>query len=149
MPSSALEKLVTDIDSAIVASGSFGDLTIYVIDLDEDEDADYEFSVPNIIYGVDAIPTDYFMDGTRMMSADVAVTVNVSEFDTINSLTRKKCVNYILDLLQDTLDAMTFSTVTPIEFSTTGGQSASKVAVAEDEFVYRGVITMNVQYLDD
>ena len=120
MPSSALEKLVTDIDSAIVASGSFGDLTIYVIDLDEDEDADYEFSVPNIIYGVDAIPTDYFMDGTRMMSADVAVTVNVSEFDTINSLTRKKCVNYILDLLQDTLDAMTFSTVTPIEFSTTG-----------------------------
>ena len=58
-------------------------------------------------------------------------------------------MNYILDLLQNTLDTMTFSNITPIEFSTTGGQTASKVAVGEDEFVYRGGLTMNVQYLDD
>ena len=90
MPQSTLEKLVTDVDSAITSSGNFSDLTIYVVDLDEDEDTDYEFVVPNIIYGVESIPTDYFMDGTRMMSADLAIAINISEYDTINSLTRKK-----------------------------------------------------------
>ena len=149
MSVATVEKVLNDVDNALVASSLFGDLTIYNIDKDEDEDTDFEFNVPNIIYGIQAIPTDYFMDGTRMMSTDITFTINVGEFDTINSLTRKRCVNYLMDKLQETLDNMTFSTVTPIEYSSSGGQIAGKAQVGEDEFVYRGNVLMNITYLDE
>jgi len=149
MVQATAEKLLEDIDTALVASGNFSSLTIYNVDLDEDEDTDYEFDVPNIIYGIESIPTDYFMDGSRMMLTDVSFNVNVAEFDTINGLTRKRCVNYLMDKLQETIDDMTFSTVTPIEFSSAAGQQAAKAQVGEDEFVYRGSVSMNISYLDE
>ena len=149
MVQATAEKLLEDIDTALLASGNFGSLTIYNVDLDEDEDTDYEFDVPNIIYGIESIPTDYFMDGSRMMFTDVTFNINVAEFDTINGLTRKRCVNYLMDKLQETIDDMSFSTVTPIEFSSESGQIAAKSQVGEDEFVYRGTVSMNVSYLDE
>tara|TARA_Y100000310_G_scaffold55533_1_gene50895 strand:- start:102 stop:551 length:450 start_codon:yes stop_codon:yes gene_type:complete len=149
MVQATAEKLLEDIDTALIASGNFSSLTIYNVDLDEDEDTDFEFDVPNIIYGIEAIPTDYFMDGSRMMLTDVSFNVNVAEFDTINGLTRKRCVNYLMDKLQETIDDMTFSTVTPIEFSSAAGQQAAKAQVGEDEFVYRGSVSMNISYLDE
>jgi len=149
MVQATAEKLLEDIDTALIASGNFSSLTIYNVDLDEDEDTDYEFDVPNIIYGIESIPTDYFMDGSRMMLTDVSFNVNVAEFDTINGLTRKRCVNYLMDKLQETIDDMTFSTVTPIEFSSAAGQQAAKAQVGEDEFVYRGSVSMNISYLDE
>ena len=149
MVQATAEKLLEDIDTALLASGNFGSLTIYNVDLDEDEDTDFEFDVPNIIYGIEAIPTDYFMDGSRMMSTDVTFNINVAEFDTINGLTRKRCVNYLMDKLQETLDAMSFSTVTPIEFSSASGQVAAKSQVGEDEYIYRGSVGMNIAYLDE
>jgi len=149
MVQATAEKLLEDIDTALVASSNFGSLTIYNVDKDEDEDTDYEFDVPNIIYGIEAIPTDYFMDGTRMMSTDVTFNINVAEFDTINGLTRKRCVNYLMDKLQETIDAMTFSNITPIEFSSTSGQIAGKAQVGEDEYIYRGSVGMSISYLDE
>ena len=149
MVQATAEKLLEDIDTALIASGNFSSLTIYNVDLDQDEDTDYEFDVPNIIYGIEAIPTDYFMDGSRMMSTDITFNVNVAEFDTINGLTRKRCVNYLMDQLQETLDAMSFSTITPIEFSSSAGQRAGKAQIGEDEFIYRGSVGMNVSYLDE
>ena len=149
MVQATAEKLLEDIDTALLASGNFGSLTIYNVDLDEDEDTDYEFNVPNIIYGIEAIPTDYFMDGSRMMSTDIAFTVNVAEFDTINGLTRKRCVNYLMDKLQETLEAMTCSNVTPIEYNSSSGQIAGKAQVGEDEYIYRGSVGMNITYLDE
>ena len=149
MVQATVEKLLEDIDTALLATGDFGSLTIYNVDKDEDEDADYEFDVPNIIYGIESIPTDYFMDGTRMMSTDISFTINVGEFDTLNGLTRKRCVNYLMDKLQEGLDAMSFSNITPIEYNTSAGQTAGKSQVGEDEFVYRGSVVMNITYLDE
>ena len=149
MVQATVEKLLDDIDTALLATGDFGSLTIYNVDKDEDEDADYEFDVPNIIYGIESIPTDYFMDGTRMMSTDISFTINVGEFDTLNGLTRKRCVNYLMDKLQEGLDAMSFSNITPIEYNTSAGQTAGKSQVGEDEFVYRGSVVMNITYLDE
>jgi len=149
MVQATVEKLLEDIDTALLATGNFSSLTIYNVDKDEDEDADFEFDVPNIIYGVQSIPTDYFMDGTRMMSTDISFNINVAEFDTINGLTRKRCVNYLMDKLQESLDAMTFSNVTPIEFNSSGGQIAGKAQIGEDEFIYRGSVAMNITYLDE
>ena len=149
MVQATVEKLLEDIDTALLASGNFGSLTIYNVDKDEDEDTDFEFNVPNIIYGIEAIPTDYFMDGSRMMSTDISFNVNVAEFDTINGLTRKRCVNYLMDKLQETLDAMTFSNVTPIEYNSSSGQIAGKAQVGEDEYVYRGSVGMSITYLDE
>jgi hypothetical protein len=149
MVQATVEKLLEDIDTALLASGNFGSLTIYNVDKDEDEDTNFEFDVPNIIYGVQSIPTDYFMDGTRMMSTDINFSINVAEFDTINGLTRKRCVNYLMDKLQESLDAMTFSNITPIEYSTGAGQIAGKAQVGEDEFIYRGSVLMNITYLDE
>ena len=149
MSVATVEKVLNDVDTALVASSLFGDLTIYNIDKDEDEDTDFEFNVPNIIYGIQAIPTDYFMDGTRMMSTDISFNINVAEFDTINGLTRKRCVNYLMDKLQESLDAMTFSNITPIEYNTGSGQVAGKAQVGEDEFIYRGSVIMNITYLDE
>ena len=149
MVQATVEKLLEDIDTALLASGNFGSLTIYNVDKDEDEDVDYEFDVPNIIYGVESIPTDYFMDGTRMMSTDISFSINVTETDTINGLTRKRCVNYLMDKLQESLDAMTFSNITPIEYSTGAGQIAGKAQIGEDEFIYRGSVLMNITYLDE
>ena len=109
-----LEPLSTDIKTAITDSGDFSDFTIYRIDMDEDEDTDYEYDVPNIIYGTTNVPIDYFMDGTRRMSAEVVFNLSVSEFDTISGLTRKRLVNEKLDKLQDTLSDMRFTSLTPI-----------------------------------
>ena len=149
MVQATVEKLLEDIDTALLASGNFGSLTIYNVDKDEDEDTNFEFDVPNIIYGVESIPTDYFMDGSRIMSTDISFNINVAEFDTINGLTRKRCVNYLMDKLQESLDAMTFSNITPIEYSTGAGQIAGKAQVGEDEFIYRGSVLMNITYLDE
>ena len=149
MVAATAEKLLNDVDTALTDSGNFSGVTIYNVDKDEDEDTDYEFAVPNIIYGIESIPTDYFMDGSRLMATDVTFQVNVSEYDTINGLTRKRCVNYLMDVLQETLDAMAFTSIKPIEYSTIGGQAAAKAQIGEDEFVYRGSISMNVSYLDE
>jgi len=149
MVQATAEKLLDDVDTALGDSGNFSGITVYNVDKDEDEDTDYEFAVPNIIYGIESIPTDYFMDGSRLMATDVMFTINISEFDTINGLTRKRCVNYLMDQLQETLDDMAFTSVTPIEYSTAPGQIAGKAQVGEDEFVYRGSVTMNITYLDE
>jgi len=84
-----------------------------------------------------------------MMSTDISFSINVTENDTINGLTRKRCVNYLMDKLQESLDAMTFSNVTPIEFNSSGGQIAGKAQIGEDEFIYRGSVLMNITYLDE
>jgi len=143
-----LEPLSTDIKTAITDSGDFSDFTIYRIDMDEDEDTDYEYDVPNIIYGTTNVPIDYFMDGTRRMSAEVVFNLSVSEFDTISGLTRKRLVNEKLDKLQDTLSDMRFTSLTPITHDCRGGEQVAKEQVAEDEFLYRGILTMAVEYLD-
>ena len=56
------------------------------------------------------------MDGTRMMSTDISFNINVGEFDTLNGLTRKRCVNYLMDKLQEGLDAMSFSNIHVLNF---------------------------------
>ena len=145
---SMLEPLVTDIKTALTDSGDFSDFTIYRVDMDEDEDIDYEYNVPNIIYGTTNVPIDYFMDGSRRMSADVVFNLHVNEFDTIGGLTRKRLVNEKLDKLQDTLNDMQFTNLTTINYVCRAGEAVAKEEVGEDEFLYRGIVTMSIEYLD-
>ena len=154
MAISMVEKVEDDIKTSLNAETGFlqPNFTFYSLENDDDEDADLEFAVPNIIYGIEAVPIDYFMDGSRIMSTDITFTVNISEFNTISvsgdSLTRKRLINYALDKLQKTLDDMTFSGVTDIEHSVRLGEASGKVPIGEDEFLYRGTVTMSVTFTD-
>tara|TARA_Y100001951_G_C11248289_1_gene244785 strand:- start:500 stop:961 length:462 start_codon:yes stop_codon:yes gene_type:complete len=149
-----IETVEDDIKTALNAESSFiqPNFTIFSAENDEDEDADFEYDVPNIIYGNESTPVDYFMDGTRMFSSDFVFQVNVNEFNSITvggtALTRKRLVNYALDKLQKTLNDMTFSNVDVMEFNTTVGETAAQVPIGEDEFLYRGALGMSVTYID-
>ena len=117
MTISMVETVEDDIKTALNAESSFiqPNFTIFSAENDEDEDVDFEYDVPNIIYGKESTPVDYFMDGTRMFSSEFVFQVNVNEFNSITvggtALTRKRLVNYALDKLQKTLNDMTFSNV--------------------------------------
>ena len=154
MTISMVETVEDDIKTALNAESSFiqPNFTIFSAENDEDEDVDFEYDVPNIIYGNESTPVDYFMDGTRMFSSDFVFQVNVNEFNSITvggtALTRKRLVNYALDKLQKTLNDMTFSNVDVVEFNTTVGETSAKVPIGEDEFLYRGAIGMAVTYID-
>ena len=155
MAISMAEKVEDDIKTSLNAETGFlqPNFTFYSLENDDDEDADYEFAVPNIIYGIEAVPIDYFMDGSRIMSTDVTFTVNISEFTTVtvgaDSLTRKRLINYALDKLQKTLDDMTFSSITDLEHSVRLGEASARIPIAEDEFIYRGSVGMSITYLDN
>ena len=154
MTISMIETVEDDIKTALNAESSFiqPNFTIFSAENDEDEDIDFEYDVPNIIYGNESTPVDYFMDGTRMFSSEFVFQVNVNEFNSITvggtALTRKRLVNYALDKLQKTLNDMTFSNVSVIEHNTTVGETAAKVPIGEDEFLYRGAVGMAVTYID-
>ena len=154
MTISMIETVEDDIKTALNAESSFiqPNFTIFSAENDEDEDVDFEYDVPNIIYGNESTPVDYFMDGTRMFSSEFVFQVNVNEFNSITvggtPLTRKRLVNYALDKLQKTLNDMTFSNVDVIEFNTTMGETAAQVPIGEDEFLYRGALGMSVTYID-
>ena len=154
MTISMIEIVEDDIKTALNAESGFiqPNFTIFSAENDEDEDADFEYDVPNIIYGNESTPIDYFMDGTRLFSSDFVFQVNVNEFNSITvggtALTRKRLVNYALDKLQKTLNDMTFSNVTVIEFNTTVGETAAQVPIGEDEFLFRGALVMSVTYVD-
>ena len=154
MTISMIETVEDDIKTALNAESSFiqPNFTIFSAENDEDEDVDFEYDVPNIIYGNESTPVDYFMDGTRMFSSDFVFQVNVNEFNSITvggtALTRKRLVNYALDKLQKTLNDMTFSNVDVIEFNTTMGETAAQVPIGEDEFLYRGALGMTITYID-
>ena len=149
-----IETVEDDIKTALNAESSFiqPNFTIFSAENDEDEDVDFEYDVPNIIYGNESTPVDYFMDGTRMFSSEFVFQVNVNEFNSITvggtALTRKRLVNYALDKLQKTLNDMTFSNVTVVEFNTTLGETAAQVPINEDEFLYRGALGMTITYID-
>ena len=154
MTISMIETVEDDIKTALNAETSFlqANFTFFSSENDEGEDVDFEYDVPNIIYGNESTPVDYFMDGTRMMTSDIVFQVNIGEFTTITvggtALSRKRLVNYTLDKLQKTLNDMTFSNVDVIEFSTTAGETSAKVPIGEDEFLYRGMLGMTLTYLD-
>ena len=154
MTISMIETVEDDIKTALNAESSFiqPNFTIFSAENDEDEDVDFEYDVPNIIYGNESTPVDYFMDGTRMFSSDFVFQVNVNEFNSITvggtALTRKRLVNYALDKLQKTLNDMTFSNVDVMEFNTTVGETAAQVPIGEDEFLYRGALGMTITYID-
>ena len=154
MTISMIETVEDDIKTALNAESSFiqPNFTIFSAENDEDEDVDFEYDVPNIIYGNESTPVDYFMDGTRMFSSEFVFQVNVNEFNSITvggtALTRKRLVNYALDKLQKTLNDMTFSNVSVIEHNTTVGETAAQVPIGEDEFLYRGALGMSVTYVD-
>ena len=154
MTISMIETVEDDIKTALNAESSFiqPNFTIFSAENDEDEDVDFEYDVPNIIYGNESTPVDYFMDGTRMFSSEFVFQVNVNEFNSITvggtALTRKRLVNYALDKLQKTLNDMTFSNVDVIEFNTTMGETAAQVPIGEDEFLYRGALGMTITYID-
>ena len=154
MTISMIETVEDDIKTALNAESSFiqPNFTIFSAENDEDEDADFEYDVPNIIYGNESTPVDYFMDGTRMFSSEFVFQVNVNEFNSITvggtALTRKRLVNYALDKLQKTLNDMTFSNVSVIEHNTTVGETAAQVPIGEDEFLYRGALGMTITYID-
>ena len=149
-----IETVEDDIKTALNAESSFiqPNFTIFSAENDEDEDVDFEYDVPNIIYGNESTPVDYFMDGTRMFSSEFVFQVNVNEFNSITvggtALTRKRLVNYALDKLQKTLNDMTFSNVDVVEFNTTVGETSAKVPINEDEFLYRGALGMTITYID-
>jgi hypothetical protein len=150
-----VETVEDDIKTALNAESSFiqPNFTIFSSENDDDEDVDFEYNVPNIIYGNESTPIDYFMDGTRMFSSEFVFQVNVSEFISITvggtALTRKRLVNYALDKLQKTLNDMTFSNVDVVEFNTTVGETSAKVPIGEDEFLYRGALGMTITYVDE
>ena len=150
-----IETVEDDIKTALNAESSFiqPNFTIFSTENDDDEDVDFEYNVPNIIYVNDSTPVDYFMDGTRMFSSEFIFQVNVSEFNSITvggtALTRKRLVNYALDKIQKTLNEMTFSNVDVIEYNTTVGETSAKVPIGEDEFLYRGAIGMSITYIDE
>ena len=154
MTISMIETVEDDIKTALNAESSFiqPNFTIFSAENDEDEDVDFEYDVPNIIYGNESTPVDYFMDGTRMFISEFVFQVNVNVFNSITvggtALTRKRLVNYALDKLQKTLNDMTFSNVDVIEFNTTMGETAAQVPIGEDEFLYRGALGMSVTYVD-
>ena len=154
MTISMIETVEDDIKTALNAETSFlqANFTFFSSENDDGEDVDFEYNVPNIIYGNESTPVDYFMDGTRMMMSDIVFQINIGEFTTITvggtALSRKRLVNYALDKLQKTLNDMTFSNVDVIEFNTTSGETSAKVPIGEDEFLYRGMLGMNVTYLD-
>ena len=154
MTISMIETVEDDIKTALNAESSFiqPNFTIFSAENDEDEDVYFEYAVPNIIYGNESTPVDYFMDGTRMFSSEFVFQVNVNEFNSITvggtALTRKRLVNYALDKLQKTLNDMTFSNVDVIEFNTTMGETAAQVPIGEDEFLYRGALGMTITYID-
>ena len=154
MTISMIETVEDDIKTALNAESSFiqPNFTIFSAENDEDEDVDFEYDVPNIIYGNESTPVDYFMDGTRMFSSEFVFQVNVNEFNSITvggtALTRKRLVNYALDKLQKTLNDMTFSNVSVIEHNTTVGETSAKVPIGEDEFLYSGAVGMAVTYID-
>ena len=149
-----IETVEDDIKTALNAETDFiqPNFTIFSAENDDDEDVDFEYNVPNIIYGNESTPVDYFMDGTRMFSSEFVFQVNVNEFNSITvggtALTRKRLVNYALDKLQKTLNDMTFSNVSVIEHNTTVGETSAKVPIGEDEFLYRGALGMSVTYVD-
>ena len=149
-----IETVEDDIKTALNAETDFiqPNFTIFSAENDDDEDVDFEYNVPNIIYGNESTPVDYFMDGTRMFSSEFVFQVNVNEFNSITvggtALTRKRLVNYALDKLQKTLNDMTFSNVSVIEHNTTVGETSAKVPIGEDEFLYRGAVGMAVTYID-
>jgi len=155
MTISMVETVEDDIKTALNAESSFiqPNFTIFSSENDDDEDVDFEYNVPNIIYGNESTPIDYFMDGTRMFSSEFVFQVNVSEFISITvggtALTRKRLVNYALDKLQKTLNDMTFSNVDVVEFNTTVGETSAKVPIGEDEFLYRGALGMTITYVDE
>ena len=155
MTISMIETVEDDIKTALNAESSFiqPNFTIFSAENDEDEDVDFEYDVPNIIYGNESTPVDYFMDGTRMFSSEFVFQVNVNEFNSITvggtALTRKRLVNYALDKLQKTLNDMTFSNVDVVEFNTTVGETSAKVPINEDEFLYRGALGMSITYVDE
>ena len=150
-----IETVEDDIKTALNAESSFiqPNFSIFSAENDEDEDVDFEYDVPNIIYGNESTPVDYFMDGTRMFSSEFVFQVNVNEFNSITvggtALTRKRLVNYALDKLQKTLNDMTFSNVDVVEFNTTVGETSAKVPINEDEFLYRGALGMSITYVDE
>jgi hypothetical protein len=154
MTISMIETVEDDIKTALNAETSFlqPNFTFFSSENDDGEDVDFEYNVPNIIYGNESTPVDYFMDGSRMMMSDIVFQINIGEFTTITvggtALSRKRLVNYALDKLQKTLNDMTFSNVDVIEFNTTAGETSAKVPIGEDEFLYRGMLGMNVTYLD-
>ena len=154
MTISMVEKIEDDIKTALNAESGFlqPNFTFFSAENDDDEDVDFEYNVPNIIYGNETTPVDYFMDGTRMFSSEFVFQVNVNEFNSIDvggdTLTRKRLVNYTLDKLQKTLNDMSFSNADVIEFNTTTGETSAKVSIGEDEFLYRGGLGMSVTYID-
>ena len=87
MTISMIETVEDDIKTALNAETSFlqANFTFFSSENDEGEDVDFEYNVPNIIYGNESTPVEYFMDGTP---------------------------------------------------------------IGEDEFLYRGMLGMNVTYLD-
>ena len=143
MVSAMIEQVGDDIKTAITGDSEFNTASGWNIihsAKDEDEDMDFEYDVP----------TEYFMDGSRIMSSDFTFVMNLSEFTTDSSnLTRKRLVNYKLDKLQNILNDMTFSSVTPIQFNTGGGEMTAAVPIGEDDFLYRGSMTMSVEWLDE
>ena len=151
--SSMVEQVGDDIRAAIVGNADFSTgngWTVFQVDKDEDEDVDVEYDVPNVIYGAESTPTEYFMDSTRLMTAMFTFVVNISEFTTDGSgLTKKRLVNYKLDQHQDVLNDMTFSSVIPTEFNTNAGETAARIPINEDDFLYRGTVQMSVQFLDE
>ena len=154
MTISMVEKIEDDIKTALNAESGFlqPNFTFFSAENDDDEDVDFEYNVPNIIYGNETTPVDYFMDGTRMFSSEFVFQVNVNEFNSIDvggdTLNRKRLVNYTLDKLQKTLNDMSFSNADVIEFNTTTGETSAKVPIGEDEFLYRGGLGMSVTYID-
>ena len=155
MTISMIETVEDDIKTALNAETSFlqANFSFFSSENDEGEDVDFEYNVPNIIYGNESTPIDYFMDGTRMFSSEFVFQVNVNEFNSITvggtALTRKRLVNYALDKLQKTLNDMTFSNVDVVEFNTTVGETSAKVPIGEDEFLYRGALGMTITYVDE
>ena len=81
-----VEKIEDDIKTALNAESGFlqPNFTFFSAENDDDEDVDFEYNVPNIIYGNETTPVDYFMDGTRMFSSEFVFQVNVNEFNSID-----------------------------------------------------------------
>lgn len=150
MVQSILEYIEDDIKTALAAVATFDAFTKYS-EANDDIAADfYRTDLPAIIISIESVPSEHLLDGSLLNTADIIIALFIAWNYTEHSLTRKRLMNYKLELLQNAINVMAFSSnVNLVSYNLRAGQGATKEPFGEDEdeFLYTGSIGMTVEYL--
>jgi hypothetical protein len=145
--------ICTDGTPAYGGTGTGEDLAGFMVlahDIDDEQEESEFYDLPLVRFWTEVTPVDYFLDASAAYAAELNFEIFISEHHTktIDSTehSRKMLVNWYLERLEYILITLEFTAIKEMGVRNTRVMNMGRVTL-EDEFVYAGSTTLEVQYL--